>query len=65
MSWLFVIMHLKQRSDDIVFLIGDTELFLWDSLYGIIDPLLAAVICIYKSLLFTKDLVALLRAITE
>ena len=48
----------KQKSDDIVFLIRNVELFLRNTLDRVINPLLACVISIYKSHFFTKHLVS-------
>ncbi len=49
--------------NNIVLLIGDLKLFFRDPLDRIIDPLLAVVISIDKTLLLAEDLVALLRAV--
>ena len=45
-------------SDNIVFLIRNVKLFLWNTLDRIIDPLLTALISVYQTLLFTEDLVS-------
>lgn len=45
-------------SDNIVFLIRNVKLFLWNTLDRIIDPLLTAIISVYQTLLLTKDLIS-------
>ena len=48
----------KQKSDDIVFLIRNVELFLGHPLDRVIDPLLAGIVCIDKTRLLTQHLIS-------
>lgn len=50
------------RSDDVVFLVGNAQLLLRNTLDRIILPLLAAVISCYQTLLFTENLIAFLSS---
>ena len=52
-------------SDNIVFLIWNVKLFLWNTLDRIIDPLLTAIISVYQTLLLTKDLISFSWSVAE
>jgi len=65
-------MQIKRRvvpalsvSDYVIFLIWNVQLLLGNALDGVIIPLLAGVIGVYKTLLLTKHLITLLRTVTE